>query len=61
MQDGRLFCCLLQPMDLDDVLSSRDSEDEVDEEELQQVDLKVAGCFLVFFFFSVFLYVVFSM
>jgi hypothetical protein len=31
-------------MDLDDVLSSRDSEDKVDEEELQSVDEKVACC-----------------
>jgi hypothetical protein len=56
---GRLFWCLLQPMDLDDVLSSRDSEDEVDEEELQQVDLKVAGSTLAscVFCISVFLIV----
>lgn len=31
-------------MDLDDVLSSRDSEDEVDEEELRSMDEKVAVC-----------------
>jgi hypothetical protein len=43
-QNGSLFRCLLQPMDLDDVLSSQDSEDEVDEEELRSVDENVAVC-----------------
>jgi hypothetical protein len=40
-------------MDLDDVLSSRDSEDEVDEEELRSVDEKVVVCTLLVYVFCV--------